>query len=58
MGLRTVRVRPPRTSRSWMVEAFPGADGDWDLVTTWRADVLSPADGRRRPTRWRQRWRN
>ncbi|GGN93965.1 hypothetical protein GCM10011579_092990 [Streptomyces albiflavescens] len=45
VGLRPVRVRAPRTSRSWMVEAFPGADGSWDLVTTWRADVLSPAAG-------------
>jgi hypothetical protein len=45
VGLRPVRVRPPRTSRSWMLEAFPGADGGWDLVTTWRADVLAAADG-------------
>lgn len=28
-----------------MAEAFPGADGGWDLITTWRADVLSPATG-------------
>ncbi|MEV5546752.1 AMP-binding protein [Streptomyces sp. NPDC052309] len=45
VGLRPVRIRAPRTSRSWMAEAFPGADGGWDLVTTWRTDVLSPAAG-------------
>lgn len=45
VALRPVRVRPPRTARGWMVEAFPLADGGWDLVTTWRADVLSPETG-------------
>ncbi|MEE1808150.1 condensation domain-containing protein [Streptomyces sp. BE133] len=45
IALRPVRVRPPRTSRSWMVEAFPVADGGWDLVTTWRADVMTCETG-------------
>lgn len=41
VALRPLRVRPPRTSRAWLVEAFPLADGGWDLVTTWRADALT-----------------
>lgn len=45
VALRSLRVRPPRTSRSWMVEAFPETDGGWDLVTTWREDVLDGDTG-------------
>jgi hypothetical protein len=45
VALRPVRVPPPRTSRAWLVEAFPLADGGWDLVTTWRADALTDAQG-------------
>lgn len=45
VALRPVRVRPPRTSRSWLLEAFPVADGGWDLVTTWRTDVMTDETG-------------
>ncbi|MFF7307752.1 condensation domain-containing protein [Streptomyces sp. NPDC008137] len=45
VALRPVRVRPPRTSRGWMAEAFPAADGGWDLVTTWREDVMTCRTG-------------
>jgi len=36
-----LRLRPPRTAIELMVEAFPRADGGWDLVTLWRRDSVT-----------------
>jgi hypothetical protein len=36
--VRSLRIRPPRTGMELVVEAFPGADGSWELVVGSRAD--------------------
>ncbi|WP_329375196.1 amino acid adenylation domain-containing protein [Streptomyces sp. NBC_01483] len=39
--LTPVRIRPPRTAIELTVEAIPGADGSWTLVTAWREDGVT-----------------
>ena len=36
--IRAVRVRPPRTTMEFSVQAFPQPDGGWELQLAWRAD--------------------
>lgn len=42
--LRPIRIAAPRTAIELMVEIVPGDDG-WEVVTFWRHDGISQADG-------------
>ncbi|MFE2670233.1 amino acid adenylation domain-containing protein [Streptomyces mirabilis] len=39
--LTPIRIRPPRTAMELVIEAIPGADGSWTVVTQWREDGVS-----------------
>lgn len=43
--VRSLWVPQPRTARSWLVEALPATDGGWDLMTSWREDVMTDETG-------------
>ncbi|MFI6893873.1 amino acid adenylation domain-containing protein [Streptomyces sp. NPDC050256] len=45
LALSAIRVRPPRTARELVCEAFPQPDGSWDLLMQWRADGLPDRTG-------------
>ncbi|MFE4972092.1 amino acid adenylation domain-containing protein [Kitasatospora sp. NPDC056651] len=38
--LTPLRVRPPRTALELVIEAIPGTDGSWTVVTQWREDGI------------------
>jgi hypothetical protein len=41
--IRPVRVRQPRTTTEFIVQAFPQPDGSWELQLAWRADGCDEA---------------
>ncbi|MGY0055411.1 AMP-binding protein [Streptomyces sp. LZ34] len=46
LTLQPLRTRWPSTARAWMIQAIPTLAGGWDLVSTWREDVMDAGVGK------------